>query len=272
MTLEVMGHLLLVGGGKMAEALLDVWLAGGLDPARVTVVEPDPGRLEELGRKLGVTVLPAPPAGGDPPALVLFAVKPQVLASILADYRASVGPDTLVLSIAAGKTTGFFEAALPAGTAIVRAMPNTPAAVGRGVSVLFANSACTLAQRAEAQALMAAVGAVRWIEDETLMHAVTALSGSGPAYLFHLIEAMGEAGQRAGLSEELARDLARLTATGAAELAWRSDRSPGELREAVTSPGGTTAAALRELMGKNGLTDLMDRAVAAAAQRSRELD
>jgi pyrroline-5-carboxylate reductase len=190
----------------------------------------------------------------------------------LPGLRPLLDSDTLVLSIAAGKPLALFERVLGAGLGVVRAMPNTPAAVGRGIPVLCANAAASGAQRDLAVRLMAAVGTTHWIADEDLMHAVTAVSGSGPAYLFHLIEALAAAGAAAGLPPELAMPLARGTVTGAGELAARSTEDAATLRVNVTSPGGTTAAALAVLTAEDdGLTRLLTRAVAAAAARSREL-
>ena len=189
--------LLLVGGGKMGEALLGGWLRQGRRRAARLVVEPDAGRRScwpapTASSSRPIRKLPATPA----PGALLLAVKPQTMDAALQAYAARVGPDTLVLSIAAGKPIALFERALGAGLGVVRAMPNTPAAVGRGVTVLCANASATEAQREVAERLMAAVGAVHWIEDEELMHAVTAVSGSGPAYVFHLIEALAAAGVR----------------------------------------------------------------------------
>jgi pyrroline-5-carboxylate reductase len=265
--------LLLVGGGKMGEALLGGWLRQGLGRDAVQVVEPDAGRRELVAGAHGIVAVGRPedlPAASAPGALLL-AVKPQTMDAALPAYAARVAPDTLVLSIAAGKPIALLERALGEGLGVVRAMPNTPAAVGRGVSVLCANASATEAQRELAERLMAAVGAVHWIEDEDLMHAVTAVSGSGPAYVFHLIEALAEAGARAGLPEPLAMELARGTVAGAGELARRSGETAVQLRANVTSPGGTTAAALQVLTAEDGLKSLMARAVAAAALRSREL-
>jgi pyrroline-5-carboxylate reductase len=265
--------LLLVGGGKMGEALLAGWLRRDVPREAVLVVEPDQGRREGFATNHGVgTVARAEdlPEGLRPGVLVL-AVKPQVMDTVLPAYAPRVDADTLVLSIAAGKPIALFEQALGQGLGIVRAMPNTPAAVGRGVSVLCANAQASEAQRTLAERLMAAVGATYWVADEALMHAVTAVSGSGPAYLFHMIEALAAAGAAAGLPEDLAMALARGTVSGAGELARLSEESAAQLRVNVTSPGGTTAAALQVLMAPNGLGPLMERAVAAAAQRSREL-
>jgi pyrroline-5-carboxylate reductase len=237
------------------------------------VVEPDQGRRDNLAAAHGVGTA----AGADDlprdlrPGVLVLAVKPQVMDAALPAYAPRVDAGALVLSIAAGKPIELFERAFGQGLAIVRAMPNTPAAVGRGVSVLCANAQAGEAQRALAERLMAAVGAVHWVEDEALMHAVTAVSGSGPAYVFHMIEALAAAGAAAGLPEDLAMALARGTVCGAGELARLSQESAAQLRANVTSPGGTTAAALQVLMGEGGLGPLMERAVAAAAQRSREL-
>lgn len=265
--------LLLVGGGKMGNALLAGWLRGGLPREAVLVVEPGDEQRSALASAHGVKAVPAAadlPTNARPGALVL-AVKPQVMDATLPPYRRHLEADTLVVSIAAGKPIALFERTLGAAMGIVRAMPNTPAAVGRGVTVLCANQAASQAQRELAERLMAAVGSVHWIADEDLMHAVTAVSGSGPAYLFYLIEALAAAGAAAGLPRALAMELARDTVTGAGELAARSADGPGQLRAAVTSPGGTTAAALAVLMAEDGLEPLLARAVAAAAARSREL-
>ena len=265
--------LLLVGGGKMGEALLAGWLAGGLPAGEVHVVEPDAGRCRRLGADHGVRAVTGPaelPPGLEPKVLVL-AVKPQVMDEALPAYRERAAAGTLVLSIAAGKPIALFERAFGPGRPVVRAMPNTPAAVGRGTTVLCANAAADEAARGMAEDLMSAVGEIHWVEDEELMHAVTALSGGGPAYVFLLIEALAAAGARAGLPAEMAARLARSTVTGSAELARLSPAPPDQLRRDVTSPRGTTEAALRVLMAEDGLPALMERAIAAAAQRSREL-
>jgi pyrroline-5-carboxylate reductase len=261
--------LVLIGCGRMGSALLEGWLARGIAPASVWVQEPAPsGDLVALaGRGLHLnTILPAQPA------VVLVAVKPQKMAEVLGALGAMAGPATLVISIAAGTPLATFAAACPPGTPIVRVMPNTPAAVGRGISALIGNAAAGPAHLALAEALMAAVGEVVHLDDEGQMDAVTALSGSGPAYVFHLIEAMAAAGVAAGLPEAMAAQLARATVCGAGELARLAPETPARLRENVTSPGGTTAAALRVLMDPvAGLPPLMVRAVAAAAERGREL-
>jgi len=261
--------LVLVGCGRMGSALLEGWLARGIAPASVWVQEPAPsGELVALAAG-GLHLNAALPGA---PAVVLVAVKPQKMAEVLGALGAMAGPATLVISIAAGTPLATFAAACPPGTPIVRVMPNTPAAVGRGISAMIGNAAAGPAHLALAEGLMAAVGEVVHLDDEGQMDAVTALSGSGPAYVFHLIEAMAAAGIAAGLPEALAGRLARATVCGAGELAFRSDETAARLRENVTSPGGTTAAALRVLMDPGaGLSPLMVRAVAAAAERGREL-
>jgi pyrroline-5-carboxylate reductase len=264
------GALILVGCGKMGSAMLRGWLQGGA-AARFFVVEPA-GAPEELAASAAISWHRAPdtlPADLRPDAVV-FALKPQVIDGVLPAYRRWVRPQTLFVSIAAGKTmAGIARRLGPA--ALVRAMPNTPAAIGRGITVACAGPQVTAAQRQFCERLLAAIGESAWVEDEALMDAVTAVSGSGPAYVFLLIEALAAAGERAGLPAELALRLARETVAGSGELARRSPGSPARLREAVTSPGGTTRAALDVLMAKDGLARLIDRAVAAATKRSRDL-
>jgi pyrroline-5-carboxylate reductase len=205
------------------------------------------------------------------PTAVVLAVKPQAMAEVLGEVAPLARPGSVVLSVAAGWTIGNFQKVLGSEAAIVRAMPNTPAAVGRGVSVLCANAQVSAEQRALCGALLAAVGEVHWIDDETLMDAVTGVSGSGPAYVFYLAECLAEAGIAAGLPRDLAAGLARATVSGAGELLHRSPLAASQLRENVTSPGGTTAAALEVLRAEEGLKALMEKAVAAAVRRSREL-
>jgi pyrroline-5-carboxylate reductase len=263
--------LLLVGCGKMGGALLSGWLDRGL-ARRYLVVEPQPQGLPALDRP-EVERLAAPekiPADFETGVIVL-AVKPQVMHEVVPAYRRFAGKGTLFLSIAAGKTLRFFARHLGERAAVIRAMPNTPAAIGRGIAVACPNAAVAPAQRALAERLLAAVGEVGWVEDEALMDAVTAVSGSGPAYVFLLIECLAQAGVAAGLPAELAARLARATVAGSGELARLSEESAASLRAAVTSPGGTTRAALDVLMGRNGLDRLIGRAVLAATRRSREL-
>lgn len=205
--------------------------------------------------------------------VIILAVKPQVMADVANSIKHLVTPTTLILSIAAGKTISFYESLFGTNTAIVRAMPNTPALVAKGMTVLCGNDAVSELQAQLSMNLMASVGDVEWIDDETLMDAVTAVSGSGPAYVFHLIEAMTEAGVAAGLTPALSEKLARQTVIGAASLAESESTIPAAtLRQNVTSPGGTTEAALRILMSdENSLTHLMTRAIQAAQHRGKEL-
>ena len=268
--------LVLVGCGKMGGALLAGWLAAGRagSSAAVVVVEPSEASTTSFRGRPGVTIVADAAAlpAGIAPAVVIFAVKPQIMETIVPPYRRLVRPETVFLSIAAGRTLGFLAAHLGAEVAAVRAMPNTPAAVGRGISVACANRAVTAAQRATCDALLSAVGEVAWVDDEGLIDPVTAVSGSGPAYVFLLAECLEEAGVAAGLPPDLARRLARATVAGSGELLQRSTEAADQLRRNVTSPKGTTAAALDILMSKEGgLQPLLTRAVAAAAKRSREL-
>ncbi|NWG25060.1 MAG: pyrroline-5-carboxylate reductase [Pseudorhodoplanes sp.] len=265
--LDKIGSLALVGAGKMGAAMLAGWLARGLDPKSVTAIDPQPSaELQALAQR-GLSLNPAAPARVD---TIVLAVKPQVAASVMPDVAKLAGGGTLVVSIMAGRTLGFLKAALP-GAAIVRAMPNTPAAIGRGITVAVADASVTPAQRDLADRLLAATGAVEWIDDEGLMDAVTAVSGSGPAYVFLLAEALAAAGRKAGLPDDLADRLARHTVSGAGELMRQAGEHPSTLRKNVTSPGGTTAAALDVLMSPEGLQRLMTEAVAAATKRSKEL-
>lgn len=266
------GPIVLVGGGKMGAALLAGWLAEGVPASDVIVVEPHAETALALAGRHKVKVVTETPASFDrPPTLVLFAVKPQSLDAVAPLYKAFASPGTCFLSIAAGKTLGYFEQHLGKDAAIVRAMPNTPAAVGRGMTVLIANGAASEEQRDFCETLLRAVGEVRWAVEEAQFDAVTAVSGSGPAYVFLLIECLAQAGVEAGLPADLAMDLARATVTGSGELARQSDEPAATLRQNVTSPGGTTAAALAVLMGENGLQPLMTKAIIAAAKRSKEL-
>jgi pyrroline-5-carboxylate reductase len=262
------GPLLLVGAGKMGQAMLEGWLAHGLNPRNLAIVEPQPAKAIKALTKRGAKINPK---GATEAAAIVVAVKPQTAPDAVPPLAAGVGKGTLVLSIMAGRTVRFLEERLPPATAIVRAMPNTPAAVARGITVACANAHVTARQRKLATNLLAAIGEVEWVDDEGLIDAVTAVSGSGPAYVFLLAEAMTKAGVAAGLPAELATRLARETVAGSGELLHRSELDPATLRQNVTSPGGTTAAALAVLMGPNGFDALLTEAIAAAARRSREL-
>jgi pyrroline-5-carboxylate reductase len=265
---DLSGTIVLAGAGKMGGAMLAGWLAQGLDAARVAVVEPYPSDdIKTLAAK-AVRLNPAPQDVGSVPTLVI-ALKPQMFREAGPALKPFVGSSTLVVSIMAGITIA--SIAQVCGGAVVRAMPNTPAAIGRGITVAVAAGNVSAAQRAVADALLRATGSVEWTDDETLMDAVTAVSGSGPAYVFLLAEELARAGVEAGLPPELATKLARETVAGSGELLHRSELSAATLRRNVSSPGGTTAAALEVLMGPDGMQSLLTRAVAAATKRSREL-
>ncbi len=261
--------LVLLGCGKMGGAMLEGWLGQGMWLSAVWVLDPHPSDwLKGLANK-GLHLNQGLP---EAPAIVLIAVKPQMMAEALPRLAALGGGDTLFVSVAAGTTIAYYEQVLGAGTPIIRAMPNTPAAVSRGITAITGNSVATADHMALTEALLSAVGQVVRLEGEHQMDAVTAVSGSGPAYVFHLIEALAAAGEAEGLPAPLAMQLARATVTGAGELAHRAPEEAAQLRINVTSPGGTTAAALGVLMDPdNGFPALLKRAVKAAADRGREL-
>ncbi len=265
---DITDTIVLAGAGKMGGAMLAGWLARGLEPARVAVIEPQPS--SEIGALVakGVRLNPSANDVGGVAALVV-ALKPQSFREAGPDLKPFTGPTTLVVSIMAGMTIAAI--AQVCGGSVVRAMPNTPAAIGRGITVAVAAKSVSAGRRAVADSLLRATGSVEWVDDESLMDAVTAVSGSGPAYVFLLAEELARAGIEAGLPEALASRLARETVAGSGELLHRSELASATLRQNVTSPGGTTAAALEVLMGKDGLQSLMIRAVAAATRRSREL-
>ncbi len=258
--------LVLLGCGKMGSAMLRGWLDDGLPPQSVWVLDPMPSQwLQGTGVHLNEEFPKAP-------ALALVAVKPQMMGEALPRLAALGGGQTLIVSVAAGTPIAAFEAVLGADTPIIRAMPNTPAAVGKGITAIIGNTRTRAADLGMAETLLRAVGQVVRLENEAQLDAVTAVSGSGPAYVFHLIEAMAAAGEAQGLAADLALHLARATVAGAGALAEAAEEGPGQLRVNVTSPGGTTQAALEVLMDEeNGFAPLLDRAVRAAADRSREL-
>jgi pyrroline-5-carboxylate reductase len=265
---QIKGTIVLAGAGKMGGAMLSGWLAQGLDAKRVGVIEPHPSdEISALATK-GIRLNPSPKDVGAVATLVV-ALKPQTFREASAMLKSFTGPSTLVVSIMAGTTIKSISEVC--GGSVVRAMPNTPAAIGRGITVAVAASNVSAAQRAVADALLRATGSVEWVDDENLMDAVTAVSGSGPAYIFLLAEELARAGVEAGLPAELATKLARETVAGSGELLHRSELASATLRQNVTSPGGTTAAALEVLMGPDGVQSLLTRAVAAATQRSKEL-
>lgn len=261
--------LVLVGAGKMGSALLKGWLDDGISPGAFVVVDPaPPAESAALLAAAGIKPLPAPPAGVA--SAIVIAVKPQIVAGVLPGLRRLIGRDTVVISIAAGTTLKNLSSGL-GDAAIARSIPNTPAQVGRGITVAIANPRVDAAAGVLITELLQAVGEVVWVDKENLIDAATAVSGSGPAYVFYMVEALADAAVAAGFDRESAERLARATVTGAGELLYQSDLPAGTLRENVTSPKGTTEAALKILMGRGGLKALMKKAVAAARKRSREL-
>ncbi|MFN0218965.1 MAG: pyrroline-5-carboxylate reductase [Hyphomicrobium sp.] len=273
MSFTLNGPLVLAGAGKMGSALLGGWLARGLEPSSIIVQEPAAGpEMQHLMRNRGVRCVEAIAKLDAPPAVIVVAVKPQSMDIAFPPLARFAGADTVVLSIAAGKSIASFERHLPPNAAVVRAMPNTPAAIGRGITGAVANAHVTASQKSDCDALLAAAGDVVWLKDEALIDAVTAVSGSGPAYVYFLVECIAEAGVAAGLDAATAMALARATVSGSGELLHRSPEDAATLRANVTSPGGTTAAALEVLMREEGgLKALMREAVLAAKQRGRDL-
>ena len=258
--------LVLLGCGKMGSAMLQGWLSDGLPPASVWVLDPNPS---DWVQSTGVRINADLPAH---PAIVLIAVKPQMMGDALPAIAAMGNGETLFVSVAAGTQIAAFEDALGAHSPIIRAMPNTPAAVGRGITAIIGNAHASDAQMDLAQGLLGSVGQVVRLEDESQMDAVTGVSGSGPAYVFHMIECLAKAGEAQGLAAELAMQLAKATVAGAGALAEAADETPAQLRVNVTSPNGTTQAGLEVLMeATQGLPALVASTVKAATDRSREL-
>ncbi|WP_346344638.1 pyrroline-5-carboxylate reductase [Sphingomonas sp. dw_22] len=262
--------MILFGGGRMGSALLHGWLAGGIDARDVHVVDPSPApELEAWARDAGFA-LNAPVEACSGQTLVL-AVKPQKIAGLAAQHGAVAGGDTLVVSIMAGKTIANLAELFPGASSFVRAMPNLPAAVGRGATVAVASGGCPAPHRALAERLLGSSGTLEWLDDEGLIDAATGVSGSGPAYIFHLCDCLTTAGVAAGLPHPIAERLARQTIAGAGEMLRVSDKSAERLRRDVTSPAGTTEAGLKVLMADGLLAGLVERTVAATTARAREL-
>ncbi|MCT8266194.1 pyrroline-5-carboxylate reductase [Afifella sp. JA880] len=266
------GPVLLIGAGRMGGAMLEAWLSAGLPPERTIVRDPglSPERAQELGSR-GVTISNGADEAESAPRVLVLAVKPQQMDNVLPEAALYAGKETLIISVAAGIALGRLAKGFEASARIVRIMPNTPAQVGEGMAVAVGNDAVTEQDRALVDSLMRPTGEIAWVDDEGLIDAVTAVSGSGPAYVFHLVEAMAAAGEAAGLPAELSMQLARQTVVGGGALLAGSPLAAEELRRNVTSPGGTTQAALDVLMAEHGLVDLMREAVAAAKRRSIEL-
>lgn len=263
-----MGKLLLVGCGKMGGAMLDGWLARGLAPSDVVVAEP----VEAIRPKqAGLRLVTSSSEIAEAPEVIVLAVKPQSMDASLTDLARFAEQGSVFLSIAAGKTLRYFAGHLGAAAKVVRSMPNTPAAVRQGITVATAAPGVSAAERKRCHELLEAVGGVLWVDDEALMDPVTALSGSGPAYVFLLVEAMAAAGAKLGLAPDMAMQLARATVVGSGELLRQSKEPAAQLRVNVTSPGGTTAEALKVLMADDGIQPVFDKALAAASRRSKEL-
>ena len=263
-----MGKVLLVGCGRMGGAMLEGWLARGLAPADVVVAEPAEA---QRPRGRGLRAVASTSEVSETPDVVVLAVKPQTMDAALSDLKRFADEGAVFLSIAAGKTLNYFAGHLGQAAKVVRAMPNTPAAVKQGITVATAAKDVSAAEKKKCQDLLEAVGQALWVEDEGLMDPVTALSGSGPAYVFLLVEAMAAAGTKLGLAPDMAMQLARATVAGSGELLRQSSEPAAQLRVNVTSPGGTTAEALKILMAADGLQPIFDKALAAASRRSREL-
>jgi pyrroline-5-carboxylate reductase len=263
--------LVLVGAGKMGGAMLEGWIGSGLAGSKVAIIDPLPSpELVRYCEANGIAVNPAASSRESPDVLVL-GIKPQMLDAAAPNLTGFVGDGTLVLSILAGKTIADLKDRLKGARAIVRAMPNLPASVGRGISGAIASPEVTQTQRAMADTLLSGVGQVEWVEREALIDAVTGVSGSGPAYVFYLVECLAKAGEAEGLPPDLALRLARATVEGAGELLQKSNLPASTLRQNVTSPGGTTAAGLQILMAENGLEPLIAGTVRAARRRAAEL-
>ena len=273
MSLPIDGPVVLAGAGKMGAALLQGWMARGLPASSIIIQDPAPSAgAAELARRHGIRTVASITSLDRAPSVIVAAVKPQAMDPVFSALAKFAGPNTVVLSIAAGRSIASFEKYLPVGVAVVRAMPNTPAAIGRGITGAASNAHLSPAQKAACDALLSAVGEVVWLDDEALLDAVTAVSGSGPAYVFLLAECLAQAGRAAGLDASTAAKLARATVSGSGELLNQSASDAATLRQNVTSPGGTTAAALAVLMREpDGLQRLMTEAVLAAQKRGREL-
>ncbi len=263
-----MAKLLLVGCGKMGGAMLDGWLSRGFAASDVLVAEP----VEALRpKKAGLRAVASTSEVSETPEIVVLAVKPQTMDAVLPDLARFAEAGAVFLSIAAGKTLKYFASHLGAAAKVVRSMPNTPAAVRQGITVACAAKGVSAAEKQRCQQLLEAVGQALWVEDEGLLDPVTALSGSGPAYVFLLVEAMAAAGAKLGLTADMAMQLARATVAGSGELLKQSSEPAHQLRVNVTSPGGTTAEALKVLMAEDGIQPVFDKALAAASRRSKEL-
>jgi len=268
-SLHDVGPVMLVGAGKMGLALAKGWLEAGLPASNLVLVDPNPGdATRQFAEDYELTI--SAEAVGLLPNVLVIAVKPQVIDGVLAALQPVIGPHTMAISIAAGIDIARLSRGLGMGR-VVRTMPNTPAQIGKGITGLVAGPDVTAEERGVAEALLLAAGPVVWLDAEAQLDAVTAVSGSGPAYVFHLVEALAAAAKAQGLPDAIAEQLARQTVIGSAALMEADPASPAILRQNVTSPNGTTAAGLAVLMGENGLTELVGQTVDAARKRSEEL-
>jgi pyrroline-5-carboxylate reductase len=263
--------ILLIGAGRMGGALLKGWIAKGLTP--VIAVEPKPSAaLLKIARKARVLIVPTiEDVKAKRVRACVIALKPQILKTEAVRLKAIAASGALMLSIAAGTTIAFLKQSCGARAKVVRAMPNTPGSIGRGITAIYAPKGVAPAQKALAESLLSALGATVWVKQESQIDSVTAVSGSGPAYVFLMVEALADAGEAEGLPRKVAEQLARATITGAGALLDAEMTEPAVLRQNVTSPGGTTQAALNVLMAEDGLAALMRRAVDAANRRAEEL-
>jgi len=269
--LNLTGTLVLVGAGKMGGAMLEGWLKSGANPAKIVAFDPAPPA--EVKAMLEMNSVRLNPKISDitDAEVIIVAVKPQMMEEVLPSFVSLKSSRPLILSIAAGKTIATFERHFGSDAAVIRTIPNTPAAVGRGITAMASNPNVSAAQLDLARLLLSSVGEVVTVDNEALIDAVTAVSGSGPAYVFYLTECLAAAGEKVGLPPDLAMQLARATVAGSGELMRQSGIAAATLRQNVTSPKGTTYAALQVLMAEDGMQPLFDRAIDAATQRSREL-
>jgi pyrroline-5-carboxylate reductase len=271
MTIQLQNKLVLLGVGKMGGAMLEGWLRAGADPAKIIALDPSPpAEVAAMLRDNGIAHNPSLDGIGKVDVL-LAAVKPQVMDDVLSSIKVLAASKPLILSIAAGKTIASFERHFGADAAVIRTIPNTPAAIGRGITAMAGNANVSIAQWALAEALLKSIGEVVKVADESQIDTATAVSGSGPAYVFYMTECLAAAGVDAGLAPDLAMALARATVSGSGELMRQSGIDAATLRQNVTSPKGTTYEALQILMADDGMMPLMSKAIAAAKRRSKEL-
>lgn len=271
MTIKLQGTLVLAGVGKMGGAMLEGWLKAGADPRKIMAVDPHPSDdMRQTLKSHNIAHNPVLSAIHDA-EVVIIAVKPQVLDSVLPELQVLNTSRPLIVSIVAGKTIATFAQYFGQDAAIIRAMPNTPAAIGHGITAMVANASVSKEQVALATALFTSSGEVLTVAEEAMIDLVTAVSGSGPAYIFYLTECMAAAGVKIGLPPALAMQLARATVSGSGELMRQSGIDAATLRQNVTSPNGTTHAALQVLMAEDGMGPLFEKAIAAAANRAKEL-